>query len=82
MEFAVKPLTTNSSSFLWDSKLRNEGNSITPIIPLNETNNFFNNFATVYDLSYNHLPKWSQNDKFKAKKTKFECIDNFVSLIK
>ncbi|XP_023018959.1 uncharacterized protein [Leptinotarsa decemlineata] len=56
-DFQRKPYTTYPPSVVWDAHIKAEGHAFYPEKSSEEFPNFHDNFATVYDLSFEYFPK-------------------------
>ncbi|RZC39214.1 uncharacterized protein BDFB_005326, partial [Asbolus verrucosus] len=55
--YGAKPPSGNDPSIIWDQKLNAEESNFVSQIGRNDFPNYFENFSSTYDLSYNHFPK-------------------------
>ncbi|KAJ8920289.1 hypothetical protein NQ315_011950, partial [Exocentrus adspersus] len=58
-EYVQKPFDVDTSNVVCDQKIKAEaGHGIIPPNASNEPFSFYENFSTLYDLSYKYFPKW------------------------
>ncbi|KAH0821746.1 hypothetical protein GEV33_001045 [Tenebrio molitor] len=55
--YGPKPFSRIDPAVKWDQKLDAEESNFVSQVGRNELPNYFENFASTYDLSYNHFPK-------------------------
>ncbi|XP_019873556.1 uncharacterized protein LOC109601726 [Aethina tumida] len=57
-DFCPKPLTEGYQDFVWDEKLKSQGNEfVSSLTKYEKSPNYYQNYTTTYDLTFNHFPK-------------------------
>ncbi|XP_044755266.1 uncharacterized protein LOC123314200 [Coccinella septempunctata] len=84
-DFTPKPYSKVEANFIWSEKFKSEG--VDPIVHTRygclDHPNFFENFSTTYDLSFNHYPKWYKhcgniNRKLRLRTLQYEPLDDYI----
>ncbi|KAK9890657.1 hypothetical protein WA026_012015 [Henosepilachna vigintioctopunctata] len=83
--FPPKPYSRVSPDFVWTERFKSEG--VNPIVHSKygcwDYPNFFENFSTTYDLSYNHYPRWYKDighieRKLNSHTMQYEPEDDYI----
>ncbi|XP_045474709.1 uncharacterized protein LOC123680716 [Harmonia axyridis] len=83
--FNPKPYSRVPPDFIWSEKIKAEG--VDPIVHSKygclDYPNFFENFSSTYDLSYNHYPQWYKNRgiierKLRFRTLQYEPLDDYI----
>ncbi|KAL3268428.1 hypothetical protein HHI36_007539 [Cryptolaemus montrouzieri] len=84
-QFFPKPYSRVSPNVVWSEKFKSD--LANPIVHSKDGcwdyPNFFENFASTYDLSFNHYPKWYNNighidRKLRFRMSRFEPMEDYI----